>query len=311
VYIWNRLTEDATLYSDIDLLVSCSEFESGPLGIFEAASCGVPVLTRPVGNTRHIQGIRVFNTTDEAIDILNIWNGNVDALRVYANEVTNEVRTNWSMYTLIHKHLMPIFNNSQTLDFIEIGTSDFDTEIQNADGRTGLSVEPIYNYLNALPDVEGVTKVHAAISNYDGDLNVYSVTPELIKKYDLPDWVRGCNTINNYHPTVLKLILDKRLDEREVFTVERVPVMTFSTLIKKHNVHGCRYLKIDTEGHDVVIIDSYLDCVVRGEISLIPKILFETNELIEHEVVKNILEKLSTFGYKVTLSGYNTIVELR
>ena len=307
VYICNRLTEDATLYSDIDLLISCSEFEAGPLGIFEAASCGVPVLTRPVGNAKYIPGIRAFNTVDEAVDIIGSWNGNIDALRVYTSQVTIEVRNNWNMRTLIHKHFIPIL---KYVDFIEIGTSDFDTEIQNADGRTGLSVEPIYRYLNALPDVQGVTKVHTAISDYDGNINVYSITPDLIKKYDLPDWVRGCNMINNYHPTVLKLILGKRLDEREVFTVERVPVMTFSTLIKKYKVNGCRYLKIDSEGHDVVIINSYLDCVNQGEISLIPKIQFESNELTDPDVVKNILEKLSTFGYKVTISGCNTTVAL-
>lgn len=307
VYICNRLTEDATLYSDIDLLISCSEFEAGPLGIFEAASCGVPVLTRPVGNAKYIPGIRAFNTVDEAVDIIGSWNGNIDALRVYTSQVTVEVRNNWNMRTLIHKHFIPIL---KYVDFIEIGTSDFDTEIQNADGRTGLSVEPIYRYLNALPDVQGVTKVHTAISDYDGNINVYSITPDLIKKYDLPDWVRGCNAINSYHPTVLKLILGKRLDEREVFTVERVPVMTFSTLIKKYNVNGCRYLKIDSEGHDIVIINSYLDCVNQGEISLIPKIQFESNELTDPDVVKNILEKLSTFGYKVTISGCNTTVAL-
>lgn len=75
-------------------------------------------------------------------------------------------------------------------------------------------------------------------------------------------------------------------------------------------MNGCRYLKIDSEGHDIVIINSYLDCVNQGEISLIPKIQFESNELTDPDLVKNILEKLSTFGYKVTLSGCNTTVAL-
>jgi len=308
VYIFGR--EGTNLYDGIDALICCSELEGGPLGIFEAASCGVPVLTRRVGNAQYVKGIATFDTADEALNTLNTWNGNVDSLRDYARAVTKEVRTNWSMRTLITRHLAPLLDTTHTLDFIEIGTSDFDTEIQNARGRIGLSVEPIQHYLDALPDVEGVTKVHAAVSDYDGHINVYSVTPESIKKYDLPDWVRGCNAVNKYHPTVLGLVLDKRLDERELFTVERVPVMTFSTLIKKHNVRGCRYLKIDTEGHDVVILNSYLDCVTRGELNLIPKIQFETNELSDPVVIKNTLEKLSTFGYRVTVNGCNTVVEL-
>jgi len=302
--------EGNDLYKGIDALICCSQLEGGPLGIFEAASCGVPVLTRRVGNAQYVKGIAMFDTADEALQILDIWNGNVDGLREYTNDVTKEVRINWSMRTLITRHLMPLINNSRILDFIEIGTSDFSTEIQNAAGRTGLSVEPIKHYLDALPDVEGVTKVHAAVSDYDGHINVYSVPPETIKKYQLPDWVRGCNSVNKYHPTVLKLILEKRLDERELFTIDRVPVMTFSVLIKQHNVRGCQYLKIDTEGHDVVILNSYLDCVSRGEFSLVPKIQFEANELTEKALIDALVERMSTFGYTSSWDGCNMHLKL-
>lgn len=309
VYIFG--CEGNNLYKDIDALICCSQLEGGPLGIFEAASCGIPVLTRHVGNAQYVKGIALFDTVEEALQILENWNENIDALRDYTNSVNQEVRIHWSMRTLITKHLMPVLSNLRILDFIEIGTSDFSTEIQNANGKTGLSVEPIRHYLDALPDVEGVTKVQAAVSNYDGHINVYSVVPDLITQYQLPDWVRGCNSVNNYHPTVLKLILDKHLDEREIFTVDRVPVMTFSTLVKKHNIRGCQYLKIDTEGHDVVILNSYIDCVSRGQFSLVRKIQFEANELTESRAIDDILEKLNALGYKVTFRDCcNIVVEL-
>jgi FkbM family methyltransferase len=253
----------------------------------------------------------LFDTADEALQVLENWNENVNILQEYTKAVTQEVRINWSMRTLITKHLAPVLSNLRILDFIEIGTSDFCTEIQNATGKTGLSVEPIKHYLDALPDIDGVTKVHAAVSNYDGHINIYGVVPDLITKYQFPDWVRGCNSVNNYHPTVLRLILDKHLDEREIFTVDRVPVMTFSTLVKKHNIRGCQYLKIDTEGHDVVILNSYIDCISRGEFSLVPKIQFEANELTESNVIDGILEKLNVLGYKVTFRDCcNIVVEL-
>ena len=309
VFIFGRDGND--LYTGIDALICCSRLEGGPLGIFEAASCGLPVLTRRVGNAQYVKGIATFDTADDALRQLDIWNGNVDGLREYATAVTKEIRINWSMRTLILRHLVPVLENSQTIDFIEIGTSDFSTEIQEAMGRTGLSVEPIKHYLDALPNVEGVTKIRAAVSDYDGHINVYNVHPDLIKKYQLPDWVRGCNSVNGYHPTVLKLVLEKRLDERELFSVERVPVMTFSTLIKKHNVRGCRYLKIDTEGHDVVILNSYLECVSKGEFSLAQKIQFEANELTQNSVIENILQKLETVGYSVTeRNSCNIVVEI-
>jgi glycosyltransferase involved in cell wall biosynthesis len=107
VYICNRLTEDVTLYSDIDLFISCSEFEAGPLGIFESASCGVPVLTRPVGNTQHVEGIKTFNTVEEAVSIIQSWNENIDSLRMYRDALTNEVRTNWSMEKCIKTYFKP------------------------------------------------------------------------------------------------------------------------------------------------------------------------------------------------------------
>ena len=500
------------LYDGFDVLICCSQLEGGPLGIFEAASCGIPVLTRRVGNAQYVKGIATFDTADEALRQLDIWNGDVDGLREYATAVTKEVRINWSMRTLITRHLVPVLENSvnltsipvvymhsgkserkknmnktldgftdvtcyncqhkitsfpycaaynkdlidiletrklpfifmeddcsktpwfttnvsypddadavylgnsewgmipgeisgtfrgvawdkvgqcarvynmlgmhgiliiserwrdalkaccrmgihqdvaltrimkefnayalykpivyqdpmvggtqthpvtfdsipqykgdinfRTVDFIEIGTSDFNTEIQKATGKMGLSVEPIKHYLDSLPDVEGVTKVNAAVSNYDGYINVYSITPEIIKKYDLPEWLRGCNSVNSYHPTTLRYVLEKKLDEREVFTVDRVPVMSFFTLVQKYNIHGCRYLKIDTEGHDIVIVNSYLDCVARGCVwfPLIPKIQFEANCLVSNDDVESVLQRLYLLGYEVTHRDCDDII---
>ena len=88
-------------YKDIDLLVCCSRFEAGPLGIFEAAACGVPVLTRPVGNAQRIKGIRTFDTVDDAVAQIRRWNGHIRSLTDYGHELTQEVRTNWSMEKLI------------------------------------------------------------------------------------------------------------------------------------------------------------------------------------------------------------------
>ena len=114
VYIHGR--DGTDLYKDIDALICCSELEGGPLGIFEAASRGVPVLTRRVGNVQYIKGIALFDTANEALRQLDIWNGNVDGLREYARAVTKEVRINWSMCTLITKYLAPVLNPVTTYD---------------------------------------------------------------------------------------------------------------------------------------------------------------------------------------------------
>ena len=69
--------------------------------------------------------------------------------------------------------------------FVEIGTSYFNTEIEKASNNCfGLSVEPIINYLNKLPNKPNVIKVNKAISvnNQQEILKVYYISDETIKK---------------------------------------------------------------------------------------------------------------------------------
>ena len=175
-------------------------------------------------------------------------------------------------------------------DFIEIGTSDFETEIQNAGLKRGISIEPVKGYIDALPNPPHVTKIHGAVSNIYGTIDVYSISPEDIKKHNLPDWIRGCNSVNTHHLLWAGKVPD------EIIIKDRVPVYTFSDIINMCNVNSCKYLKIDTEGHDVIILNSYLDCVADG-FPLIPKIQFEANEWIAQPHVDAILEKLVGYGY--------------
>ena len=50
------------------------------------------------------------------------------------------------------------------LDFIEIGTADFNTIIEECDSAShGMSIEPITKYLNNLPDKPNVKKINCAI----------------------------------------------------------------------------------------------------------------------------------------------------
>lgn len=107
----NIMGQSEKIYENIDLLICCSEFDAGPLGIFEAASCGVPVLTTAVGNAKLIEGIAIFETAREAVDRIHSWNNNLEELRLYAESLTHQVRTEWSMETLIHRHLAPILKN--------------------------------------------------------------------------------------------------------------------------------------------------------------------------------------------------------
>jgi hypothetical protein len=192
-------------------------------------------------------------------------------------------------------------STSGDYDFIEIGTSDFETEIQNAGLKRGISIEPVKRYLDALPNPPYVTKIHGAVSNVSGTIDVYSISPEDIQKHNLPDWIRGCNTVNAVHPVYTGRVPD------DIVIKDQVPVYTFSDIVNMCHVNSCKYLKMDTEGHDVTILQSYLDCV-SGGFPLVPKIQFEANAWTAQEHVDAILEKLIVYGYKHTRDGDNIIL---
>jgi FkbM family methyltransferase len=180
-------------------------------------------------------------------------------------------------------------------DFIEVGTSDFRTLIQTCkDNEIGLSIEPIKIYLDSLPDKPNVTKVNCAISNINGTIDVYYVKPEDIIKYNLPNWVRGCNSINKPHPTVLNLLGDKH---DSVITKEVVQVINWSRLVDIYKIESIKYLKIDTEGHDGLILDDYYNTCLSNVELLANTIIFENNILADIELNNSVINKFLNLGY--------------
>ena len=197
-------------------------------------------------------------------------------------------------------------------DFVEIGTSDFDTLIQGCpEGHVGLSIDPLQFYLDRLPDKPRVQKVCAAISNVDGDSQVYHVPLEKIEGLKLPSWTRGCNSMGAPHPTVVRTLLDKGLDPGTVIQSSPVTVMSFPTLIRACGIQSIQFLKMDTEGHDCVILGSYMDALYGGLLAPVPRIMFETNSLTPRATVDATLQRLKLFGYEVVATGENTTVEFR
>lgn len=191
-------------------------------------------------------------------------------------------------------------------DFIEIGTSNFDTLIQSADDTTiGLSIEPIKYYIDCLPDKKGVKKLNIAISDISGEIDVYYIPEDVIVANNLQDWFRGCNSVNKYHP------LHIQHSVTHLCKIDRVPAITPADLFKQHNVRGVKYLKIDTEGHDCTILKSLYTYLSPMTKEFYPKrILFETNEHTTIDNVDEIIYLYSKLGYVVDSRGYDTILRL-
>lgn len=169
-------------------------------------------------------------------------------------------------------------------EFIEIGTSDFDTLIQNCSDTTkGISIEPIGYYINRLPNKDNVIKVQAAMSDNEGYIDVYYIEDNKILENNLPWWVRGSNSVNKPHPFTIKCIGEDVYNK--LVTIDKVPTITWSKLINDYNVKSIDYLKIDTEGYDHIILNAYLDMCEKNKNLLANKIKFEC-----HKEVSNLVE---------------------
>lgn len=170
---------------------------------------------------------------------------------------------------------------------VEIGTSDFRTQAGKEDG---LFVEPVPYYFDRLPECR---KENVAVSNYTGFTKVYYLSGEDISLFGLPPWVRGCSSVGSPHHTVMKILQGMSLGTHIIREAE-VPVVRIMDLLNKHGIDSIDFLKIDTEGHDCIILNDFLDTT-----HFLPKrIQFESNELSDPEDVEKVTDRLIECGYK-------------
>lgn len=213
------------------------------------------------------------------------------------------------------QHQMAANPNGMPYDFIEIGTSHFDTLLQDfvtssatnnaAAPVRGLSVDPIQYYLDCLPNVPGVTKVRAAVSDRDGSCDVHYIPEAAVDAHGLPWWLKGCNSINCPHPQhVQQGLLD-------LVQVQTVPMISCARLFREHHVRSVHFLKIDTEGHDCVILRSLHAYLLPLAAEYRPgKIQFESNGLVPTAEVEQVIALFTTdLGYTVTSRGGDTVME--
>jgi hypothetical protein len=189
-------------------------------------------------------------------------------------------------------------------NFIEIGTSDFDTLMVNSQNEIGISIEPLKFYLDNLPDKDNVIKLNCAISDKNGIVDVYWIDPIDIENYNLPGWLRGCNSIIEPHPSAIKELKDRNIEH--IYKKTQCKCLTWESIVDIYDIKYVDYLKIDTEGHDYIIINNILNSN-----SVLPKkILFENNILTTELNTKQTLQKLKLFGYTVVQYGeFDILVE--
>jgi FkbM family methyltransferase len=194
-------------------------------------------------------------------------------------------------------------------DFIEIGTSDFDTEIQKNNMKRGISIEPIKYYLNRLPNKENCIKLNMGISNYTGTCIVNYLSEKTINQYNFPDWVRGCNSINSYHKTVNTICKEKGINIESIIEKDEVNVTTLYQIMNQLCIGGVYFLKIDTEGHDAVILKKFYE-EIKNTMYLPHVIVFESNVLTSDEDINEIINLFKKKSYDLIKREHNTTLNL-
>jgi len=184
-------------------------------------------------------------------------------------------------------------------DFIEIGTSDFDTLISKATDEIGISIEPVKIYFDNLPNRKNVLKLNYAIGDTDSIDYLYWVSLDDIILYDLPIWIKGCGKIFEPHPLVLNVLNARGLNH--IYKRTECKIISWDTLIESYNIEAIEYLKIDTEGCEYKILNSLLN----SQNKIYPnKIQFEDKDFTNQKELDSIISKFKLLGYTLSNIDY-------
>lgn len=280
--------------------------------------------------------LKVSNDWREVDEIINYLLDNPEKLEIHAGEVFNW----WSKYKKnLKKSIKNIFSpyrndkiniesprrEKKHFDFIEIGTCDFETEIQNCpEESVGLSVDPLKLYLDRLPDKKNVKKINCAISNEPGEMDIYYVPPAIIKKYKLPTWLKGCSCVGRIHPSISREtedsnyavaaivkehLLKNNLKPHDIVEKQKTKIITPQELIEQNGVKSIGFLKTDTEGFDIKIIRAFLD-LFKAHPGLIPeKIEFESNDMYSSQEVLDLIKDIEKLNFEILETGHSTTLK--
>jgi FkbM family methyltransferase len=192
-------------------------------------------------------------------------------------------------------------------DFVEIGASIWDTSIDHFGLEAiGLLVEPMPNLFKAIPSSDTVKKENVAITSHDGLVKFYTYddySPEKEYRYMPLDEIsrRGYGT-QGFGWDVSSIDLNK---ERKVTGELEVRCLTLKSLFEKYDVSEIGLFKVDTEGHDHVILNQLLVLMDAG-LKINSKIFFEYNHLSNKLELDEVSDKIcKSYGFAKEYDRFN------
>jgi len=222
----------------------------------------------------------------------------------------------------------------RNFDFVEIGTSDFETLTQTA-GSTdlGIAIEPMRCYLNNLPNKPGVIKICAAMVTEimfarSNEIDVFYVDEKTYTTHNLGGFLRGCNSVGKPHdfhvkyyhdPTTWHLTEDKsrfqtiNLLDAGLVKNEKVPCITYKGLMEQYKIGHIKLLKTDLEGLDGPVLIDALNYYKNNNLTeYLPKtIQFEDNSHSDKVLIKQVKEILKGLSYSINEQYHETYATLR
>lgn len=250
-----------------------------------------------------------------AIQAWYAWQGNIFASDVSTVALTNKQK---APVALANKQKTLVAGCDPLFAAVEIGTSNFDTIIQakakTDPNATGLSVDAMQPYINQLPNMKCWTKLARAVVGKtqdvppSGELPTFFVDQQDIVKYNLHDFLRGCNSVGRPHPTAAKNLADRNM--LHLLRNISVPVQSVEQLLENNNVCRMQDFKVDVEGMDGELLIGFAEWVASHNNKCYAEtVTGEFNNLSNGRVGReDANQALMKVGYKIEQTrGVNTI----
>lgn len=182
-------------------------------------------------------------------------------------------------------------------NFIELGSGRFSEHINYANDQTkGIVVEPVQDFLDTLPEKQGVQKLLKVVASTAAPTiaNVYSIPLEVMTEYNLDPFLKTIHGLGEVHPGHVSWQVDYLAEKKEV------PTITLSNLFQENNVEGVLVLKVAALANNTEILDSFENWLKTQPTSVLPKKIQLTNETEQkQQLVDTVLGKYSQLGYQV------------
>jgi hypothetical protein len=184
-------------------------------------------------------------------------------------------------------------------DFVDIGTCDFNTsadEVLKDEKAKVLLIEPLRFYLDRLRVHDNILKSNVAIGDRRDRVPVFYLDENVIKQYDLPNWLKGCSTIGRPHWLAVSNLEQKGLS-LDLIQQHEINMVTFDDLCAVYDIQSIGKLTIDTEGHDHLILPDVYKKVANG--FDIKTIIFEYQPYMENtQKLDELAAQFEKLGYK-------------